>query len=378
MGVIARPRPLAQVPWRLIAVAAALLILAAGMLAYVGSRTTRVPAPFGPAANGQMFFHDADGVIFAADPTTGLTTPVVTGSTAYAYPLPSRDGRYIAFDHTAGGVSQLFIADADGSGVRPLPGTYQDWNWSEWSPDGRELGIVARHEARQTLHVLAVDGSASTPVPIDRDVLTFYWLPDGGFVFTGAERPDDVCRPHSPANRCALFVTGPDGMDARMVLSAADFSGLSTSLSPDGKTVLYDRWVDGEPGRLYIVDLASGVSHQVPFDNLAPEENSNIAELSPDGSQILFDRFEATGDHWAVIPTAGGSAVNIGIEWPDGREGVGPEAHWAPDGRTVTAFYPGSDASQDQLWMLDVTGQGDDHQIDLPTTYLPAWQRVAP
>ncbi len=129
-----------------------------------------------------------------------------------------------------------------------------------------------------------------------------------------------VCRPHSPANRCALFVTGPDGMDARMVLSAADFSGLSTSLSPDGKTVLYDRWVDGEPGRLYIVDLASGVSHQVPFDNLAPEENSNIAELSPDGSQILFDRYHGVdGEHFAVVPSAGGEVRNIGRAWTGPR-----------------------------------------------------------
>ena len=130
------------------------------------------------------------------------------------------------------------------------------------------------------------------------------------------------------------------------------------------------------------MDIASGATNPVRFDNrddLEPTEGSNIAEFSPDGRYILFDRYEANlDDHWAVIPTGGGSAVNIGIEWPDHRDGIGPEAHWSPDGKSVTAFYPGMTPEEDQLLSLDPTAPGSYQRVSLPATYLPAYQRVAP
>ncbi len=219
MGEIARPLPTPQVPWRLLAVAAALVILAAGLVAYAGSRT-RVPPPFGPAVNGSMFY-DADGVIYAGDPTTGTAKAIVDGPTPFTYPLPSRDGRRIVYDHTELGTSQLLVADADGSNAHPLAGTYEGWTWTEWSPDGQRIGIVSRGiNGRQAISILDVDGSAVETVPLDREVLTFWWLPDGGFVFTGAESPGDTCHDGASANRCALFVVGADGKDPRKLFGA--------------------------------------------------------------------------------------------------------------------------------------------------------------
>ena len=112
--------------------AAALVILAAGLLAYAGSRT-RVPEPFGPAANGSMFY-DVDGVIYAGDPVTGTAAAIVSEPMGFTYPLPSRDGRRILYDHTGSGRSQLFVADADGSNAHPLAGEHLGWTWAEWSP----------------------------------------------------------------------------------------------------------------------------------------------------------------------------------------------------------------------------------------------------
>ena len=95
--------------------------MTAGLLVAGGS-PQRLPAPFGPAANGSMFYHGDDGVIYAMDPATGLSTPVISGPEAYSFPLPSRDGQRILYDHKAGNASQLFVADADGANARPLAG----------------------------------------------------------------------------------------------------------------------------------------------------------------------------------------------------------------------------------------------------------------
>jgi hypothetical protein len=379
MGEIARPLPLQRVPWRMIAIAATLVALVtAGLLAFAGSRQP-VPPPFGPARGGSMYFHGADGVIYAADPATGVTTAIVSGPETYSYPLPSRDGRLITYDHTENGISQLFVANADGSGARPLPGTYEALTWVEWSPDSRKLGIVSQADASPQLTILEADGSAVRTVPLDRELLTFWWLPDGRIVFTGAAQPGLTCRPDSQANRCALFVMAADGTGVRELRSEPDFHGISTSVAPDGQTVLYERWVGEEHGRLHVVDIATGADREVRMDNRAPSgDESNNAELSPDGSQILFDRFQFGQDHYAVIPTAGGAALNLGPIWPQPRDGTAPEAHWSADGTAIIAYYPGLDPAQDQLWLLDATSTGKDRQLDLPVSAAPAQQRLAP
>ena len=57
--------------------------------------------------------------------------------------------------------------------------------------------------------------------------------------------------------------------------------------------------------QLHVVDIASGQDRVLPVDGMALGViESNRSDLSPDGSQILFDRYEADGDHWAVAPVA--------------------------------------------------------------------------
>ena len=162
-----------------------------------------------------------------------------------------------------------------------------------------------------------------------------------------------------------------------MLLDAATFAGLSVHPSPDGTEVLYVRWAEGEAGRLHVFDIATGEDRQVVIDNQDPIENINEAWYSPDGSQILFDRYEVDGEHWAVVPSAGGDAVNIGRRW-DRPEGTSPEAQFTPDGTSVLAFYATSSDGSGELWLLDVTGAAQDRQLPAPVDYAPAFQRLAP
>ena len=108
------------------------------------------------------------------------------------------------------------------------------------------------------------------------------------------------------------------------------------------------------------------------------QEAINNAWFSPDGDRILFDRFEVDGDHWAVIPTAGGDAVNIGPAWPQGPEGHGPEARWSPDGTSVIALYPSTDPTADSLRLLDPTLPGDGEPLPFPAAFLPSCSAPGP
>ena len=49
------------------------LLVAAGLFAYVGAQPQRLPAPFGPAGNGLMYYASGDGDIYSVDPTIWQT-----------------------------------------------------------------------------------------------------------------------------------------------------------------------------------------------------------------------------------------------------------------------------------------------------------------
>ncbi len=214
MGEIARPLPMRPIPWRPIAVLALIGLLLAASAVYVGS-ARRVPTPFGAATNGLMFYHGADGVIYAADPQGETTRPVVHGAESYEYPILSRDGRRILYDHTDGTTSTLYVADVDGSNPHPLAGTHQGWSWAEWSPDGRQVAIISTVAGVQALSVLEADGSGARTLPLGRDVKLAYYLPDGRFALVAAETPGQACRPDDGTSRCALMVANADGTNAR-------------------------------------------------------------------------------------------------------------------------------------------------------------------
>ena len=163
-----------------------------------------------------------------------------------------------------------------------------------------------------------------TPSRFDREPKAVWYLPDGRLAIVAAETPADRCRLEDFDSLCTIFVADADGGNPQMLEDSATLAALSFDPSPDGTEILYVRWADGEPGRLHVLDIASGDDREVVIDNQDPIENINEAWYSPDGSQILFDRYEADGEHWAVVPSAGGDAVNIGRRW-DRRKAPAPK-----------------------------------------------------
>ena len=246
----------------------------------------------------------------------------------------------------------------------------------DWSPDDQQLAIVSTVDGVRSLSIAEADGSGATTLPLDRDVNTARYLPDGRLAFIASQGPGTSCG--GPTDEpCALLVVNADGTGLEVILPGASFMGLGLSPAADGGSLIYPRWGADEHGTVHMVDIASGQDRVLPVDGMALGViESNRSYLSPDGSQILFDRFEADGDHWAVAPVAGGPPVSIGPEWPDGREGTFTEASWSPDGGSVIAYYP-TLSGDDELWLLDPTGQREDRRLPLPVNGPPTWQRIA-
>ena len=344
------------------------LLVAAALLAYVGSPPTRLPAPFGPAGNGRLYYSSPAGDIFSVDTVTGTPRTIVAGPEVDSGPLPSRDGRRIAFIRSSSDGPVVMVADADGSNVRPLDGAYVGFSEIDWSPDDQKIAVTSTEAGLKSLTVIPVDGSPASTLPLGMEVSNFWYLPDSRIVFIGVGTWNGITT-YGP------YITDKDGLNPQPIVPPTDLDGdwIDLAPSPDGHSLVYHRWRGlDEFGLLHVIDIATLVDRPVAIDGTVPSENHESPQFSPDGTQLMFIRFTETGSRVTVVPIAGGRAVSFGPV--GGAFEATPFARYAPDGRSILAYYP----ETKELWQLDPSGNGNDRKLTLSVDDLPTWQRVAP
>jgi Tol biopolymer transport system component len=144
------------------------------------------------------------------------------------YPVYSPDGKHIAFTRYRSGPEVVMVADANarhpraiGRGV--MPG---------WSPDGKQLVFVSKPRAYPAVFVANADGSGLrriTPWKL-RAGDHPDWSPDGTRILFGAWGP-------GPGN---LFTIRLDGTGLQQLTHNSGQTGVSTgSWSPDGKSIVF-------------------------------------------------------------------------------------------------------------------------------------------
>jgi Tol biopolymer transport system component len=365
VDITAQPARAGLPGFRTVALAALLLLaVMAAAFIYAGSTQTRLPPPFGPAGNGSLYYANADGDIFAMDPQTFTPRSIISGHHGYASPVPSKDGRLLAFLQG----TRVFVANSDGTNIHPLLGEYVGIADFDWSPDSDAVGITSSVKGTSALTILAADGSAARTVDLaDLRVHNAWFLPDGRVLFEGTQRVGST-------DTWAIYVMKTDGSGLHPIVkpSASEGDYIEPWPSPDGKSVLYHVWREpDEHGALYTTEIATGATHLVDVTRIA-DENYESAQYSPDGSHVLFSRFPGCCRTLAVAPLTGGQPRNIG-EMIQGNSGPTANAFFSPDGKFVIAWYPDSK----KLWLLDPTGAKTDREIVLDVPGVPTWQRVA-
>lgn len=371
MGAIARPLPRPPMSWRPIAVLAIIgLLVAAGLIAFVGSRP-RVPLPFGPAANGALYFSDGD--IYRMESLTATPRAIVTGPGIDEGPVPSRDGMLIAFTRRDGSLHQVYVADQDGTDVRPLVGSYASFSKFAWSHNGAELAVLSVVDGANTLSLLKTDGSGARTLDLLVEPNDFWYRPNGQIVVRGRQS-------ETVGWSYGMWVVNADDAKARPVgpppSGEGDWTGVS--LSPDGSSIVYRVWREpDEHGRLYVVDVDTGASRPIEIAGTTSDQPYTGVQFSPDGTKILFVRHWSCCQSLSVAAVAGGYSMDIGEPVPANVDHWTPMAFFSPDGQSVVVA--GDDGS---LWLLDPTGARAGQNFTIPETVSYAgslsWQRLAP
>ncbi|MEO7241125.1 MAG: LpqB family beta-propeller domain-containing protein [Sphingomicrobium sp.] len=95
--------------------------------------------------------------IYRVDLATGTVATVIGGG-VNTYPVPSPDGRRIAFRKMLGVNSEIFVANIDGTEPRNLTDHPAFEGWPAWSPDGTRLAFAANRNSSYQVFVMNADG----------------------------------------------------------------------------------------------------------------------------------------------------------------------------------------------------------------------------
>ena len=203
--------------------------------------------------------------------------PLVSMSGLTSYPTFSPDGNRIAFDY-----DDVKVGPEDGSGtyvkliaagppLRLLPGRF-DYA-PAWSPDDRNIAFLRTHGKTSSIMLVpSIGGSAREVANLDvADACTLSWTPDARWLILSArESPDEpysIWRVSVDTGELRPVLPPP----ARKIASVPgwSFGDLLSSLSPDGRTLVFFRSLSTWHFDLYYVGLtrelqANGTASRLP------------------------------------------------------------------------------------------------------------------
>jgi TolB protein len=293
------------------------LAIAATVMTWLAFPAPQAGATF-PDDNGRIVFRrflDAEqttGALFTIRPD-GSGERQVTHPPAGVHdrnPDVSPDGRRIVFQRSGPTMDDIFVVNADGSGLRQLT--------SMGHPEGT---------------CLPDSGNCSTSPA---------WSPDGRWIAFGRMSGPVV---DGLVETFALFVMRADGSHVRQLTqrrpqaTGATGEDAEPQFSPDGKKLLFQRRnvrtarpVDGVA--IWTLDLRTGRERRVtPFHLQA----GDTPDWSPDGRRILFhdnlDRPDASANLYTIRPD--GSRLRQLTFADDGTTRY-LGSSYSPDGRWIT------------------------------------------
>ena len=244
----------------------------------------RIAFASGPYGDRKIYVMNADG--------SGVTQ-LTHSSGRDRDPAWSPDGRRIAFAN-----NYISVTDADGSDVTQFTQLTHNSIGSQdpaWSPDGRRIAFTSRPPGSGPLsrprdfeiYVMDADGSGVTQLTHNSDGDSGpAWSPDGRLIAFACGRDGDP-------EICVMDADG-SGVTQLTHNSNVDYD---PAWSPDGRRIAFTSWRDGDP-EIYVMDAdGSGVT-QLTHNSAKDYDPA----WSPDGRRIAFTS-ERDGD-WEIYVMA--------------------------------------------------------------------------
>ena len=273
-----------------------------------------------PGANGKIAFSsDRDGTaggdIFIANPDgTEITRVTPTGVTDRE-PAISPDGSQIAYTSFGeGSDTDVFLINVDGTGQVDLTNNTQapsgvnlHDSQPSWSPDGTKIAFLSIRDAANgsgtgaDLYVMNADGSGVARVSgLPYDESNPAWSPDGARIAFSAI---------DPANgTLAIWAVNADGSGGlSRITDEPRGHEYDLSWSPDGTKIAFAGSHDDSNGEIYTVGAGGGGITRLT----ASTGTDDHPAFSPDGTKIVFRSSRDGSSDIFTMNAGGGPAVNV-------------------------------------------------------------------
>jgi Tol biopolymer transport system component/DNA-binding winged helix-turn-helix (wHTH) protein len=311
--------------------------------------------------DGSQFVHQAKTAhnkseIHLYTIATGENRKLADAGSMAADPSFSYDGTRIAFTAFHDGNAEIYVINADGTGMRRITDHPAYDNFPVFSPDGTAVAFQSNRGNDRTEIYLQNLNNAEPPIKIasfDRhtSIAPKSWSADGSEMVVGVEG--------AAGSRIARIKVGPYPAETFLADETAELTG--ARFSPDGSHIVYQARLPNRSLELRLTDLKTKRTQTIltsepnypPTFELSPS-------FSPDGSRIVFtDRRDDNSDIY-IVDIDGSNLERLTEDpLPDGN------AVFTPDGKEVifdrnfygaTRFYRMNVDGSDQRQLMTKGG----------------------
>jgi TolB protein len=259
----------------------------------------------------------------------------------------------IAYVQKGARASELWVADMDGFGARPLTAFHSPLTSPSWQPDGRGLVFSSLRGAAWNLYGVTLAGASRVVTKAATLNISPALGPDGTLAF--ASNRD---------GNSEIYVATSDGGNVRR-LTVNRAIDTSPSWSPNGQRLAFTSDRAGN-AQVYVMDRDGGNQRKV----LSGFSYTDSPDWSPRGDRLAF-----------VVRTGGGFDI-----WVANADGSGPRPlvtggsnenpHWAPNGRLIV--FSSNRGGTRGIWITDLAGQMV-RRLEVPGIATnPAWSPRPP
>lgn len=292
------------------------------------------------------------------------STSTVSSDTTTTLGPPSGPPGPIVFQRLDPGKGEneedIYTVNPDGSDVRLLfRGPAQR---PVWSPDGTEISVFCCDDGMAAHFVNVATGELRT-LPQPDPALEAYcggaWSPDGERLTCETFGIDD------PSLNGIYAIRVADGGDFTRITSNPGGNDIPGGYSPDGSQLVFVRFEEdgAPPSGLFVVNVDGTGLRQITPPGMILDEDGFAGQWSPDGSSILVVGLsEADRKMIFVVDATGGDPEPLPITPECGGARGEPGTYacysptWSPDGSKIV--FVRSDGEIESVYMVNADGSG--------------------